>query len=112
MNSRSQKRGLRGALICLCALSLFGARAADNNSLDAALARIDKAAAGFKGLTANMRRVHHTEVLGKDEVDEGTIVVKKYKPGDIRVRIDLTTPDPKIVVIGGGKAQSFAPKTN
>jgi outer membrane lipoprotein-sorting protein len=88
----------------------FGAKAADS-SLETAFARLDKAAATFKGMTADMKRTHHTELVNANEVDEGNIIVKKYKPGDVRMLINLTKPDPKIVSIGNGKAISYSPKT-
>ena len=101
---------LAGTLVAWAAAP-FGAMAADT-SLDAVFARIDKAAATFKGLTADMKRIHHTELVNADEVDEGAITVKKFKPGDIRILIKFDKPEPKVVMIGGGKAQIYTPKTN
>jgi outer membrane lipoprotein-sorting protein len=105
-------RSLFVAVSTLAALAgvPFGARAADN-SLETAFARLDKAAAGFKGLTAEMKRMHHTELVNANEVDQGTITVKRFKPGDVRILVNFTDPEPKIVSIGGGKAFMFTPKT-
>jgi outer membrane lipoprotein-sorting protein len=50
--------------------------------------------------------------VNANEVDEGTIIVKKVKPGDVRILINFTKPEPKTVMIGGGKAQMYNPKTN
>ncbi len=47
-----------------------------------------------------------------NEADDGTIVVKKYRPGDTRIRIDFTAPRIQNVAIGGGKAIVFYPQTN
>src|SRR5438477_181766 len=101
---------ISGTLLAI-ASAPFGARAADI-SLEAAFARIDKAAAGFKGLTAEMKRLHHVELVNANDVDEGTITVKKVKPGDVRILINFTKPEPKMVMIGSGKAQMYNPKTN
>src|ERR1035441_1679588 len=79
--------------------------------LDAVLARLDQAAINFKGLTADIRKIAHTDVVNVDDVDSGTIVVKRVKPHDTRIRIELTNPQ-QIVTIGGGKVQAFKPKTN
>src|ERR1039457_5627841 len=100
---------LNGTLLSLAAAS-FGATAADS-PLDAVLARLDEASATFKGLTADIRKMSHTDVVNVDDVDSGTIVVKRVKPHDIRIRIELTNPQ-QIVTIGGGKVQVFKPKTN
>ena len=85
--------------------------AAAEPPLDAVLARLDQAAINFKGLTADIRKIAHTDVVNVDDVDSGTIVVKRLKPHDIRIRIELTNPQ-QIVTVGGGKIQAFKPKTN
>ena len=59
-------------LIALAATP-FGAPAADT-SLEAVFARIDRVAAGFKGLTAEMKRLHHVELVNANEIDEGNVV--------------------------------------
>src|ERR1035437_5160684 len=100
---------LMGTLLGLVSVSL-GMAAADP-LLDAVLMRLDQAAINFKGLTADIRQVAHTDVVNVDDLASGTIVVKRVKPHDTRIRIDL--PDPQqIVTIGGGKVQVFKPKTN
>jgi len=98
----------------LPALALFASFAGygADPALDAALARIDQASAGFKGLTANIRKVAHTDVVDKDDIDSGTIVVKRFKAHDIRIRIDLKDPRQQTVTIGEGKAIVFSPLTN
>jgi outer membrane lipoprotein-sorting protein len=93
------------------ATASFGAPPADP-PLDAVLARMDQAAAAFKGLTADIRKVSHTDVVNVDAVDSGTIIVKRFKPHDTRIRIDFTTPRRQSVTIGGGKVQVFYPKSN
>ncbi|MBS1857456.1 MAG: outer membrane lipoprotein carrier protein LolA [Acidobacteria bacterium] len=93
------------------ALVPFAAQAMDH-TLEAALARMDKAAAGFKGLTADMKRMHHTELVNENETDEGSITVKRFKADDTRILINFTKPEPRKICIGGGKAQIYNPKTN
>ena len=73
---------------------------------------MDQASLTFKGLTADIRKVSHTDVVNIDEVDSGTILVKRVKPHDTRIRIDLTNPREQMVTIGGGKVQVFYPQTN
>src|ERR1039457_6777363 len=81
---------LSGAQLALAAAS-FGAPAADT-SLDAVLARLDQASATFKGLTADIRKTSHTDVVNVDDVASGTIMVKRVKTHDTHIRIDLTNP--------------------
>ena len=100
---------LSGTLLCLAAAS-WGAPATDP-SLDAVLAILDQASANFKGLTAGIRKMSHTDVVNVDDVNSGTIMVKRVNPHDTRIRIELTNPQ-QIVTIGAGKAQVFKPKSN
>ena len=89
----------------------FGASGADT-SLEATLARIDKAAATFKGLRADLRKVSHLDLINEDTVDTGTIVVKVPKPHDSHILIDLKQPDAKRVLIGATKVEFYTPQSN
>jgi outer membrane lipoprotein-sorting protein len=95
------------AAVCLT----FGASAADN-SLQAVFQRMDKAAATFKALTADVKRLSHEGAIGEEEIDTGTIAVKLPKPHDIRLLLELKQPDPKSVELSGTKVQLFYPKAN
>src|ERR1035441_380125 len=65
----------------------FGTPSADP-PLDAVLARLDQASISFRSVTADIRKIAHTEVVNVDDVDSGTILVKRLKPHDIRIRVD------------------------
>src|SRR6266568_8070520 len=97
---------LTGAFL---AATAWGAPAADPG-LDAVLRSMDQSSAGFKGLTAQIRKLAHTQVVNVDDVNEGTIAVKRFKPHDTRIRIDFTKPNQQMVDIGGGKAEVYYPK--
>ena len=98
------------ATLWACIALGFGAPQA-GNTLEAALARMDETAAKFKGITANIRRLSRTEVVEKEEVEEGTIAAKKIKPKDTHILIKMTTPDTKFYFVGGGKAVVYNPKS-
>src|ERR1039457_2274285 len=100
---------LSGTVLALAAASLSAPPA--DTPLDAVLARLDQASATFKALTADIRKVSHNDVVNVDAVDSGTIMVKRVKPHDTRIRVDLTNPRQN-VTIGGGKFQVFYPQTN
>ena len=89
----------------------WGVPAADS-SLEATLARMDQAAAKFKGLQADMEEISHTAVINEDSVTVGTIAVKRPKPYDIRVLFDLKPPNPRKVMIAGTKAAIYYPGIN
>jgi outer membrane lipoprotein-sorting protein len=88
----------------------FGAPQA-GSTLEAALARMDETAAKFKGLTANIHRVSHTDVVDKNDIEDGTVAAKKMKPGDTRILIHITKPEEKFYFVGGGKARLYNPKS-
>ena len=69
---------IKGAIFAIFATMAlgWGAPAADS-SLAATLARMDEAAAKFKGLQADMQKISHTAVINEDSVDAGTIAVKR-----------------------------------
>jgi outer membrane lipoprotein-sorting protein len=95
------------AAVALC----WGAPAADS-SLAATLARMDEAAARFKGLQADMQKIAHTAVINEDSADAGTIAVKRPKPNDIRVLMSFQQPNRRQVMIAGVKGAIYYPGIN
>ncbi len=91
----------------LCAGAVF---AAPGPGLEATLARMDQAAAGFRGMSADVRRVYHTAVINDDTVDSGTMNLKRIRARDYRMRVDLTEPDPRSLAFDGRKAELYFPK--
>jgi outer membrane lipoprotein-sorting protein len=85
----------------------FGAPPADD-PLAAALARMDRTTATFKGLKADMKKVAHLDAINKDETDIGTITVKRgAKPKDLQMLVDFKQPDAKQFLVSGSKAWSY-----
>jgi outer membrane lipoprotein-sorting protein len=79
---------------------------------DAVLAKIDRAAAGFRGMSADLRQVAHTEVVNQDQVATGTIRMKRVRPGDTRMLVNFGQPDPKSVSLQGQTVDIYLPRTN
>src|ERR1035438_7778747 len=77
--------------------------------LAAVYARIDAAALKFRALAANIRRVHHEEVIHEEDVQTGTIKVKRQKPKEIAVRLDIQGTNPQQAVVNGSTARVFYP---
>ena len=86
------------------------ARPAPPETLKATLARVDQAAAGFKGMSAHVRRIYHTAVINDDTVDSGTMYLKRVRPNEIRMLINLTEPDVRSVAVAGNKGELYYPK--
>lgn len=85
---------------------------AEQNPLQSVFARIDKAAATFKGFKADMKRVSHHKLIPMDDVETGKIVVRRAKPHELQMRIDFDPPDEKRVAVEGSKVEVYYPKTN
>jgi outer membrane lipoprotein-sorting protein len=99
----------RPLLILVCAAAAFGA----DDPLQATFARMDAVAATFKGLKANIRRVSHLDVINDDTVENGTILVRRTSPKDLRMLLVIESPpNPLKAYIGSGKVQVYYPNSN
>jgi outer membrane lipoprotein-sorting protein len=78
--------------------------------LDAVLDRMDRAAAAFKSMSAKIRRISHTAVVNEDNVDSGSILLKRGRGHEVRMLIELTQPDPKSVEFQGHTVDIYYPK--
>jgi len=77
---------------------------------EAVLDRVDRAGAAFRGMSAHLRRLSHTAVINEDNVDSGTILLKRAHRRDLRMLIDLTEPDPRTVAFQGHTLEIYYPK--
>ena len=84
---------------------------AATDSLENALERMDRAAASFKALSADIKSVQHTAVINDDNTDIGRIMLKRSKH-DMRMLVELKQPDPKSIAVQGHKVEIFYPKRN
>jgi outer membrane lipoprotein-sorting protein len=102
---------LVSTFVLILALGPAGAPAADD-PLAAVFAKMDAASLTFKGLTADVKKVSHTEFLKEDDADSGTMAVKRSKPHELRALVNITAPDKKQVQLNGHSVEMYFPKTN
>lgn len=81
-------------------------------TLEATLARMDKASIGFRGITAKITQVAHTAILNDTTTESGTITLYRPKPRDLRMLVEFTKPDERAVAYANRKIQIFYPKIN
>lgn len=93
-------------------LACAAAAGAGDDLLTATFAKMDDAAAHFKGLTADVKKVSHNEFLKEDDVDSGKMAVRRGRGRELQARIDITSPDPKQVGLNGRSVQMYFPKSN
>jgi outer membrane lipoprotein-sorting protein len=73
-------------------------------------ARMDKTALQLKSVVAGIKRDVHTAVINDDEIDNGTIKLKREKSHDTRMLIDFTGQDAKTVSLGNSTVSVYYPK--
>lgn len=101
MNSRIL---LIPATVLLTALSLSG------EALPELLARMDRAASSFTGMTAALKQVEHTDVLGENETQTATVRLSKGKKG-LTARVDFDEPNARVVALRGRTVEVYVPKS-
>jgi outer membrane lipoprotein-sorting protein len=92
----------------ITALALAALLAAQ--TLSDTFARMDKTALQLKSVVAGIKRDVHTAVINDDEIDNGTIKLKREKSHDTRMLIDFTGQDAKTVSLGESTVSVYYPK--
>jgi outer membrane lipoprotein-sorting protein len=89
---------------------LLAAQAAGASDLRQALARIDQAASGFKGLTAKIRKTDYTAVIKESAEESGQITLRRPKHKELKMLAEFTAPDQRAVAFEGRKVQIYYPR--
>ena len=97
-------RGFCVAWLCAAILASGG------TPLDDTFARIDKAAATFRGFKADINHVSHLDAINENTVDTGTITVRRARPQELSMLVDFKGADAKKVSISGKKADIYYPR--
>lgn len=79
-------------------------------SLEEVLARMDRSAAGFRGLTASLRLISYTAIVKETSEESGRITIFRPKPRDMRMLVEISRPSARAVAYQGRKVQMFYPK--
>lgn len=80
------------------------------DGLETVFARMDRSAASFRTLSSNVSRTSHTAAVDIDNTESGTMRLKRSKGHDMRMLVDLTTPDAKTVSLQGDTVDIYFPK--
>jgi hypothetical protein len=90
-----------------CALTAYGA----DPALQAVFQSMDKAAATFKGFTADLVKIDHQAIIDDNDKQTGTIAVRKPNPHSIQV-LEKFLPNGEQIELNNTKIQIYHPKTN
>ncbi|MGB6544208.1 MAG: outer membrane lipoprotein carrier protein LolA [Candidatus Acidiferrales bacterium] len=98
------------AAVCLAAAGLARAKSAPQQqmTLDAVLRQLDAQSSDFTSLTADIERTKVTVVVDDKSVESGKIYIRK----DEKMRIDMTSPDPRTILRYGDTVDIYTPKIN
>jgi outer membrane lipoprotein-sorting protein len=100
-------------VLCFCGVSVFAdTPAKPGPALNDVLAKMDAAAPGFTGMSANLKELKHTDVINDNSEQTGTILIRKQKGHDLKARIEIEKPDRKSVAFEGKKAEIYYPNIN
>ncbi|HEY1219172.1 MAG TPA: outer membrane lipoprotein carrier protein LolA [Bryobacteraceae bacterium] len=73
---------------------------------------MDRTAASFKGLAADVTQVSHNALLNEDEALTGTMAVRRPNPHELRAVVDIRKPDAKKVLLTRHRVEMYYPKNN
>ncbi len=94
----------------LLAATLLAGAAAHASSLEEVIARMDKSAAGFRGLKASVKVTEYTALVKETSEESGTITLFRPKPSDMRMLVEFTQPSARAVGYQNRKIQMYYPK--
>lgn len=97
---------LRAFLVLIWSGICIFAPAAPSLSLDDVLKQMDREQGQFQSLTASIERTKVTVVVNDHSTELGQIEVRR----DGKMRIDLTSPDPKTILRDGDHIYVYTPK--
>ncbi len=102
---------MKRALLLLagCLLLAWPARLAAQESLEAVLSRMDKAAADFRTAQADFSWDQYQKVVDETDVQKGTIYFRRLGE-NLHMVADITVPDRKYLLFADGTVQLYQPK--
>jgi outer membrane lipoprotein-sorting protein len=103
---------MKTLLRAFCVLGL--ALSLEAQTVDAVLARMDKAAPEFHGMSANVEMVEYNALLSTNTMQTGTLQMQRLKPGNVRAILAFTGGQGDARTIGflGKNLRVYYPKLN
>ena len=94
-----------------CALGPAAAPA-QNEELAQVLARMDKAAKAFQGMTVNVHKVSYTAIIKDESVESGVVKMKHARVHEIDALWQVAGDEPKTYEFRNRKVSVYLPKIN
>jgi outer membrane lipoprotein-sorting protein len=96
---------LLGLTVLACAISA-SAQQGGRATTEAVLGMMDKGAADFRSLTADLEHIKYTDVVKDTSTETGHIFVRR----DQKMRIEIANPDPRTILRVGDSLFVYTPK--
>jgi outer membrane lipoprotein-sorting protein len=93
----------------LAAVALLAA-SAGAQSVESTLSRMDALSKGFRGVSADVKKISFTNFIKETDEESGRISFYRLSPQDMRVLIEFTKPEDRAVAFAKGKVQMYYPK--
>ena len=97
---------LLGLSALACAVRMHAGQNAGHATTESVLAMMDKSAADFRSLTADIEHTKYTDVVKDTSTETGQIFVHR----DQKMRIEITKPDPRTILRTGDSLFVYTPK--
>jgi outer membrane lipoprotein-sorting protein len=98
--------------ICLVAICGFADATCRAQSTPDIFSRLDKAAQSFKGATAAIQVTTHTGIINEDEIQVGTVVVRRYSRDEIQFQINFKGKGAQGMALREQTFQIYYPEAN
>jgi outer membrane lipoprotein-sorting protein len=96
-------------ILALAGIAMFG-QAAGAQTLADILATMDKEAAGFRDLTAQVAKTSHTVVLNDTSTETGQLWIKRSGPRKVEMRIAFAGANERQLSFHGNAGEIYYPK--
>ncbi len=93
----------------LAAITLLTA-SAGAQSVEATLSRMDALSKGFRGVSADVRKISFTYFAKDTDEESGHMSLYRPTPQDMRMLVEFTKPEERAVAFAKNKVQMYYPK--
>lgn len=93
----------------IAVVALFSV-AAGAQSLESTFSHMDSLSKGFRGVTADLRKISFTYFAKDTDEESGRISIFRPSPQDMRMLVEFTKPEERAIAFAKNKGQMYSPK--
>src|SRR5664279_3001688 len=96
----------------LAAVATLFTAAISAQSLESTLGRMDAVSKGFRGVTADLKKISFTYFAKDTDEESGRISLYRPSPQDMRMLVEFSKPQERAVSYAKDKVLMYLPKAN